>query len=164
MEESTLAVIAATWAIAMALGPVASDAQDRGTARSSHNVSIAYFVVLLVGFVLWVAYGIAASNVALIAPNAVATLGDPRDDRRRSALSPEPRFALRPMALLSDGHTVGRSGALARAERRLRELYCRLGGSRGSRQLCSRQGHPPLRRHVRERASRQTTAGAPSLT
>jgi len=71
--ESTLALIAATWAIAMALGPVL---QIRKIVehRSSRNVSIGYFLVLLVGFVLWFAYGIAASNLVLIVPNAVATV------------------------------------------------------------------------------------------
>jgi hypothetical protein len=29
---------------------------------------------LLVGFILWLAYGIAASNLALIVPNAVAAV------------------------------------------------------------------------------------------
>lgn len=33
-----------------------------------------YFLVLLVGFVLWLAYGIAASNMALIVPNSVAAI------------------------------------------------------------------------------------------
>jgi MtN3 and saliva related transmembrane protein len=69
--ESTLAFIAATWAIAMALGPVL---QIRKIVehQSSGSVSIGYFLVLFVGFVLWFAYGIAASNLALIVPNAVA--------------------------------------------------------------------------------------------
>jgi MtN3 and saliva related transmembrane protein len=71
--ESTLAFIAATWAIAMALGPVL---QIRKIVehKSSRSISIWYFGVLLVGFVLWLGYGIAASNVALIVPNALATV------------------------------------------------------------------------------------------
>lgn len=71
--ESTLAVTAATWAIAMALGPVL---QIRKIVehKSSRNISIGYFLVLLVGFFLWLAYGIAASNLALIVPNAVAAV------------------------------------------------------------------------------------------
>jgi len=71
--ESTLALIAATWAIAMALGPML---QIRKIVehRSSRNVSIGYFLVLLVGFVLWFAYGIAAANLVLIVPNAVAAV------------------------------------------------------------------------------------------
>jgi uncharacterized protein with PQ loop repeat len=71
--ESTLAFIAATWAIAMALGPVLQ-IRKIVELRSSHGVSLGYFVVLLVGFLLWLAYGVAASNLALIVPNAVATI------------------------------------------------------------------------------------------
>ena len=40
--------------------------------RSSREVSIAYFWVLLVGFALWIAYGIVLDNWFLIVPNAVA--------------------------------------------------------------------------------------------
>jgi len=42
--------------------------------RSSRDVSVGYFVILLVGFLLWLGYGIAARNLALIVPNAVALL------------------------------------------------------------------------------------------
>jgi MtN3 and saliva related transmembrane protein len=71
--ESTLGVVAATWAIAMALGPVL---QIRKIVehRSSRGVSIGYFSILLVGFLLWLAYGIAASSLVLIVPNVVATV------------------------------------------------------------------------------------------
>ncbi len=71
--ESTLALFAATWAIAMALGPVL---QIRKIVehRSSQSVSVGYFLVLFVGFLLWLAYGIVADNFALIVPNAVATV------------------------------------------------------------------------------------------
>ena len=71
--ESALAVTAATWAIAMALGPVLQ-IRKIVELRSSGGVSIGYFLVLLVGFVLWLAYGIAAENLALIVPNTVALL------------------------------------------------------------------------------------------
>jgi len=42
--------------------------------RSSRDVSVGYFVILLVGFLLWLGYGIAARNLALIVPNAIALL------------------------------------------------------------------------------------------
>jgi MtN3 and saliva related transmembrane protein len=71
--ESTLALLAATWAIAMALGPVLQIRQIVQH-RSSRNVSIGYFLILLVGFVLWFAYGIAAANLVLVVPNAVAAV------------------------------------------------------------------------------------------
>jgi MtN3 and saliva related transmembrane protein len=69
--ESTLGVVAATWAIAMALGPVLQIRKivEHG---SSRGVSIGYFVILLVGFGLWIAYGIAASSLVLVVPNVVA--------------------------------------------------------------------------------------------
>ncbi len=69
--ESTLALVAATWAIAMALGPVLQ-IRKIVVYRNSDSVSIGYFLVLFVGFLLWIAYGVAADNLALIIPNAVA--------------------------------------------------------------------------------------------
>ncbi len=69
--ESTLAFAAATWAIAMALGPVLQIRRIVDQ-QSSRGVSLSFFVVLLIGFGLWVAYGIAAANAALIVPNTVA--------------------------------------------------------------------------------------------
>lgn len=71
--ESTLAVAAATWAIAMALGPILQIRRIIDE-QSSRGVSISFFVVLLIGFGLWIAYGIAAINLALIVPNAVAAI------------------------------------------------------------------------------------------
>ena len=69
--ESHLALAAATWAIAMALGPVLQ-IRKIVAHKDSRSVSIGYFVVLFVGFLLWIAYGIAASNLALVVPNIVA--------------------------------------------------------------------------------------------
>jgi len=71
--ESTLAVSAAVWAIAMALGPVLQIRRIVDQ-RSSRGVSISFFVVLLIGFGLWLAYGIAAANLALIVPNTLAAI------------------------------------------------------------------------------------------
>ncbi|HKX47943.1 MAG TPA: SemiSWEET family transporter [Gaiellaceae bacterium] len=71
--ESTLALSAAVWAIAMALGPVLQIRRIVDQ-QSSRGVSIAFFGVLLVGFGLWLAYGIAAGNLALIVPNTVAAI------------------------------------------------------------------------------------------
>jgi MtN3 and saliva related transmembrane protein len=69
--ESTLAFAAAAWAVAMALGPVLQIRRIVDQ-RSSRGVSITFLVVLLIGFALWLAYGIAAANVALVVPNTVA--------------------------------------------------------------------------------------------
>jgi MtN3 and saliva related transmembrane protein len=71
--ESTLAFTAAAWAIAMALGPVLQIRRIVDQ-QSSRGVAISYFVVLLVGFGLWIAYGVAAANLALIVPNTVAAI------------------------------------------------------------------------------------------
>jgi len=70
---TSLAVAAATWAVAMALGPIL---QIRAIVRrrSSRGVSVGYFGILLVGFVLWIAYGAASDNLALVVPNTVAFL------------------------------------------------------------------------------------------
>lgn len=40
--------------------------------RSSDDVSLRYYGVLLVGFTLWVAYGFSIGNPALIVSNSVA--------------------------------------------------------------------------------------------
>ncbi|HYY76712.1 MAG TPA: SemiSWEET family transporter [Gaiellaceae bacterium] len=73
MLTTALAVSAATWAVLMAIGPLL---QIRAILRrrSSDGISIGYFLVLLVGFALWVAYGTASENLALVVPNTVAFL------------------------------------------------------------------------------------------
>jgi MtN3 and saliva related transmembrane protein len=68
---TALAVTAATWGVAMALSPVLQ-IRKMVQRRSSRDVSIAYLAVLLVGFALWVAYGAALENVAVMLPNAIA--------------------------------------------------------------------------------------------
>jgi MtN3 and saliva related transmembrane protein len=68
-----LAVAAASWGVAMALSPVLQMRAILAT-RSSRSVSVAYQQVLLVGFVLWLAYGIAIENAALIVPNTIAAV------------------------------------------------------------------------------------------
>lgn len=68
---TTLAFAAAGWAILMGLSPILQ-VRLILRRRSSQGVSIGYFCVLLVGFALWLAYGAALGNLALIVPNAVA--------------------------------------------------------------------------------------------
>ena len=93
--ESILAVTAATWGIAMGLSPVLQIRQMLQT-RSSRDVSVGYFTVLNVGFVLWASYGISMPNAAVAVPNFVAFgVGSAtivvalrlRADERRQALS-----------------------------------------------------------------------------
>ena len=66
-----LAFTAATWGVAMALSPLLQ-IRAMHEHRTSQAVSVAYQQVLLVGFVLWLAYGIALHNLALIVPNTIA--------------------------------------------------------------------------------------------
>jgi MtN3 and saliva related transmembrane protein len=69
--ETALGVAAATWGVVMAISP-ALQIRKMLQHRSSREVSVAYFCVLLVGFALWIAYGISIENWYLIVPNAVA--------------------------------------------------------------------------------------------
>ncbi len=69
--SDTLAVMAASWGVVMALSP-ALQIRRILQRRSSDDVSLGYLGVLLIGFGLWVAYGISLPNLALIVPNLVA--------------------------------------------------------------------------------------------
>ena len=68
-----LAVAAATWGVAMAVSPLLQIRAIRAH-QSSRGVSVGYQQVLLVGFVLWLSYGIALHNAAIIIPNIVAAI------------------------------------------------------------------------------------------
>jgi uncharacterized protein with PQ loop repeat len=71
MSEDVLGAAAAFWGILMAVSP-GLQIRKMLHHRSSREVSIAYFWVLLVGFTLWVAYGVVIENWFLVVPNAVA--------------------------------------------------------------------------------------------
>ncbi len=73
MTTDVLAAAAATWGVAMAVSPILQIRAIRAH-RSSKGVSVGYQQVLLVGFLLWLAYGIALGNPAIIVPNTVATV------------------------------------------------------------------------------------------
>lgn len=73
MVVTGLAVAAAAWGVLMGVSPVLQ-IRRMVRRRSSRDVSIGYFSILLVGFGLWISYGIAARNLALVVPNAVALL------------------------------------------------------------------------------------------
>jgi uncharacterized protein with PQ loop repeat len=68
-----LAPLAASYGVVMALSPLLQIRRMLET-RSSGDVSLAYLAVLEVGFGLWIAYGFALGNWALIVPNSVAFL------------------------------------------------------------------------------------------
>ena len=71
MAQTVLAVTASSWAVLMGIAPVLQ-IRRMIRQRSSRDVSVGYFTILLVGFILWVAYGAAAGIIALVIPNAVA--------------------------------------------------------------------------------------------
>jgi MtN3 and saliva related transmembrane protein len=73
MAVTGLAVAAAAWGVLMGISPVLQ-IRRMLRLRSSRDVSVGYFTILLVGFGLWISYGIAARNLALIVPNAVAMI------------------------------------------------------------------------------------------
>jgi MtN3 and saliva related transmembrane protein len=73
MIVTGLAVAAAAWGVLMGVSPVLQ-IRRMLRLRSSRDVSVGYFAILLIGFLLWLSYGVAARNLALIVPNAVALL------------------------------------------------------------------------------------------
>lgn len=68
---SLLALAAGTWGVAMSLAPLLQ-IRAMVRARTSGGVSLGYLRVLLVGFVLWFAYGIARGDLPLIVCNGLA--------------------------------------------------------------------------------------------
>jgi MtN3 and saliva related transmembrane protein len=66
-----LAISAASWGVLMALSPILQ-IRRMVQRRSSDDVSVGYFAVLIVGFVLWITYGASIDNLALVIPNSVA--------------------------------------------------------------------------------------------
>lgn len=101
MTTTVLALAASGWALLMALSPLL---QLRAMRRAGHaeGVSLGYFAVLLVGFVLWVAYGVAIGDPALVVPNTVAagvavlTMAVVRRYRRRARVAPAGATRARP--------------------------------------------------------------------
>ena len=73
MAVTGLAVAAAAWGVLMGISPLLQ-IRRMLRQRSSRDVSVGYFAILLAGFGLWISYGIAARNLALIVPNTVAMI------------------------------------------------------------------------------------------
>lgn len=73
MLTTVLAISAASWGVVMALAPLL---QLRRMLRqhSADDVSVGYLSLLMPGFILWIAYGTAISDIALIVPNSVSAL------------------------------------------------------------------------------------------
>lgn len=72
-SETALAFIASSYGVVMAISPLLQIRAIMLT-RTSAGVSAGYQRVLLVGFLLWLAYGIASDNWAIIVPNIVAAI------------------------------------------------------------------------------------------
>jgi MtN3 and saliva related transmembrane protein len=73
LVTDVLGAVAASWGVLMAISPILQIRRmlDR---RSSADISLTFLSVLQIGFLLWIAYGIALRNPALIIPNTVAFL------------------------------------------------------------------------------------------
>lgn len=71
MSETFLGVLATGWGVVMALSPV-MQIRRMVNLRSSRDVSIGYLTIIVIGFSIWIAYGIALRNLALIVSNGVA--------------------------------------------------------------------------------------------
>ena len=66
-----LGLAAAIWGGLMAISPLLQ-VRRIVVRRSSADVSLTYLLVLQFGCGLWVAYGLAASNLVVAIPNAIA--------------------------------------------------------------------------------------------
>lgn len=71
MVVPVLSVAASSWGVLMGVSPVLQ-IRRMLRERSSRDVSLGYFMILLAGFLLWISYGIAARNIVLVVPNSVA--------------------------------------------------------------------------------------------
>ncbi len=73
MAQTVLAAAASSWAVLMGIAPLLQ-IRRMLRERSSREVSVGYFAILLIGFLLWISYGSAAGIPALVIPNTVALL------------------------------------------------------------------------------------------
>jgi MtN3 and saliva related transmembrane protein len=71
--QTSLAIAASSSGVVMGVAPVLQ-IRRMLRERSSAQVSLGYFVILLTGFVLWIGYGVSLRNLALVIPNSVALL------------------------------------------------------------------------------------------
>jgi uncharacterized protein with PQ loop repeat len=68
---TVLGIAAAAWGVVMALAPILQ-IRRMIIRRSSADLSLGYFGVLLPGFALWVGYGLTRSDWPLVIPNTIA--------------------------------------------------------------------------------------------
>lgn len=70
---SSIELVATVYGVAMSLAPLLQARRMLGR-RSSSDVSMAYLAVLVVGFTLYLLYGVSISNRLLIVTNSVSIL------------------------------------------------------------------------------------------
>ena len=129
MAPTVFAVAASSWAVVMGLAPLLQ-IRRMLRERSSREVSVGYFAILLIGFLLWISYGAVAGILALVIPNTVALVAGAavivvalRLRRRTAANSPQPTD------LLSGFRRRGRvAPSSPAAPRRSRGAASRTGG------------------------------------
>lgn len=73
MPDWIISTAASAWGLVMALAPILQIMRMLKQ-RSSRDVSLAYFWLLLPGFLLWVAHGSTTGDLFLVVPNALAAL------------------------------------------------------------------------------------------
>jgi uncharacterized protein with PQ loop repeat len=73
MAQTVLTAAASSWAVLMGLAPLLQ-IRRMLCERSSRELSVGYFTILLIGFLLWISYGAVAGIPALVIPNTVALL------------------------------------------------------------------------------------------
>lgn len=71
--QRILEIVTSVWGVAMAVSPAMQIRQMRQTGTSD-DVSLAYFGVLTIGFMLWVAYGVSIDSWVLYGCNSIATV------------------------------------------------------------------------------------------
>ncbi len=96
MAQTVLAAAASSWAVLMGLAPLLQ-IRRMLRERSSRQLSVGYFTILLIGFLLWISYGAVAGILALVIPNTVALVAGVAVivvalwlRRRTAANSPQP--------------------------------------------------------------------------
>lgn len=71
MSTTVVAILASGWGVVMGIAP-ALQIRRILASGSSRDVSLAFLAVYVVGFVLWLAYGMALENAALVVANVVS--------------------------------------------------------------------------------------------
>jgi MtN3 and saliva related transmembrane protein len=71
MSTTALAILASGWGVVMGVAPVLQIRRILASG-SSRDVSLGFLAVYVVGWTLWLAYGLALGNAALVVANVVS--------------------------------------------------------------------------------------------